>query len=128
MRGVNHGYRRLAIGVALLAAFAGMAPRHAAADITAEDAQESIRRGVEWLKAQQKPQGNWSTHGVYVGGATSLCTLALLNAGVPVEDPHIQKALDYLRGIGNPKKVYSTALQTMVFSTAEPKKDRLLIS
>ena len=61
----------------------------------------------------------------YPGGMTSLCTLALLNAGLEPADPQIQKALEYLRKI-KPEMNYVIALQTMVFCRAEPEKDRLL--
>ena len=61
-----------------------------------------------------------------VGGVTSLCTLALLNAGVSKDDPQIQAVLGILRQVP-PNANYPTALQTMVFALAEPEKDALLI-
>ena len=99
----------------------------ATAGITAEQARESIRSGIVWLKEAQKAKGNWAQHGRYKGGATALCTLALINSGVPVDDPHVKKALDYLRDIGRPDQVYPVALQTMVFAIAEPERDRLAL-
>ena len=60
------------------------------------------------------------------GGVTSLCTLALLNAGVPTDDPQIQAALNILRPIP-PMATYPTALQTMVFAIAEPEKEIQLL-
>ena len=99
----------------------------ARAGVTAEQAREAIRTGVIWLKERQKDKGNWPQHGRYKGGATALCTLALINSGVPVDDVHVQKALAYLREIGQPEQVYPVALQTMVFAIAEPERDRLAL-
>ncbi len=98
------------------------------AEVTAEAVRESLRRGIaSLLEDQNVLRGDWPDYGGFTSGATSLCTLALLNAGVPADDPQIAAALNYLRKFGNPEKTYTTALQTMVFCTAEPERDRLLI-
>ena len=94
--------------------------------VTAEMVREAIDQGVQYLKEQQSKRGTWNDMAQYDGGVTALCTLALLNSGVPVDDPHIQKALRFLRTL-KPKKTYSVALRTMVFSVAEPKTDLPLI-
>ena len=47
----------------------------------------AIDRGVAYLKREQQPRGNWAEFPGYDGGVTALCTLALLNSGVPVDDP-----------------------------------------
>ena len=60
----------------------------------------------------------------YDGGVTALCTLALLNSGVPADDPNVSTALNYLRGL-ELDKTYVVSLQTMVLCAAEPKKDML---
>lgn len=112
------------LGVGLLLAFAPTVR----GEVTAEQVREAIRRAVAYLKNEQsKVNGSWRERPGYPGGVTALCTLALLDAGVPPDDPTIQKALEYLRGQGRPSMVYSTALQTMVFCAAEPEKDLLLI-
>lgn len=100
------------------------------AQITAEEARQSIARGVEFLKrSQDRQRGCWDEQrfSIYPGGVTALCTLALLNSGVPVDDPTIVRALRYLREPKSPKKTYSVALQTMALCAAEPEKDRLQI-
>lgn len=100
----------------------------ARAEVTAEAAREAVRRAVNYLlDKQDAAQGSWADYSFYKGGATALCTLALLNAGLPADDPRMAAALNYLRKIGNPEKTYCTALQTMVFALAEPERDRLLI-
>ena len=76
--------------------------------------------------ASRRPRGNWAEWPGYEGGVTALCTLALLNSGVPADDPVVRKAVNYLRGL-ELDKTYSVALQTMALCAAEPKKDMLLI-
>jgi hypothetical protein len=109
------------LGVALI-----VAP--VAGEITDRDVRQAIERGVEYLKTQQdKNRGGWLEHPAQPGGLTALCTLALLNSGLAVDDPAVAKALDYLRGFDKPDMTYSVALRTMVLCAAEPKKDLLVI-
>jgi len=99
----------------------------AAAEITDEQVRNAVRLGVAYIQKHQKADGSWPDYVSYPGGVTSLCVLALLSSGVEVEQPNIQLALSYLRGLGQPGKVYTAALQTMVFCVAEPDKDAPLI-
>jgi hypothetical protein len=111
----------------LAAALILLVGRPVVAELSDEQVRNAIRRGSDFLKSQQKPDGSWTSHQIYIGGVTSLITLSLLNSGEDVESPVIQKALDYLRSLEQPKMVYSAALQTMAFCAAEPNKDRPLI-
>ncbi|HZZ29956.1 MAG TPA: DUF4159 domain-containing protein [Pirellulales bacterium] len=95
-------------------------------EITAGQVRTAIERGITYLKGTQNQNGAWNDYIGNTGGVTALCTLALLNAGVPVNDPQIERALDYLRSLP-PDKTYVVSLQTMVLCLAEPKKDLLLI-
>ena len=97
------------------------------AEITAEQVRQSIDRGVAYLKREQRKDGSWPEHPTLAGGVTGLATLALLNCGVPADDPQIRAALAYLRKI-RPKWNYVVCLQTMVFCAAEPTADALLIN
>ena len=96
-----------------------------AEDISPERVREAIDQGVEFLKSQQKNDGHWPDWVGYHGGVTSLCTLALLNAGVGPEDDSLQRALAYLRKLRPDEinRTYCVALQTMVLCQAEPKRD-----
>src|ERR1700752_2859956 len=94
--------------------------------IDATQVLEAIDRGVAYLKREQRG-GRWNDMASYEGGVTALCTLALLNSGVPADDPSVSRALDYLRGI-IPEKTYVVALQTMVLCAAQPQKDMLRIN
>jgi len=95
-------------------------------EITAAQVQTAIEKGVAYLKSTQNQNGSWEDYTSFSGGVTCLCTLALLNAGVSVDDEQMRRALDYIRGLP-PDKTYVVSLQTMVLCLAEPKKDLLLI-
>ena len=124
--------RRLAAVLAILsvaAVFQIVGPP-ARADITADQVRQSIERAIGYLKREQRDDGNgggaWPDWQTNAGGMTSLCTLALLNAGVPTSDETIQRALRHLRGLP-PEWTYAAALQTMVFCAAEPEADAVNI-
>jgi hypothetical protein len=95
--------------------------------IDAAQVLAAIDHGIAFLKREQLPRGNWTEFPNYDGGVTSLCTLALLNSGVSVDDPTVKQALNYLRGL-ELDKTYSVALQTMVLCAATPKQDMLRIT
>jgi len=88
-------------------------------ELNAQAVRESIDGGVGYLRLQQLAGGKWPEDGSgkYPGGVTSLCTLALLNCGVPPSDPDVRRALAYLHTL-RPEKTYVVALQTMVFCAA----------
>jgi hypothetical protein len=98
----------------------------ARADIDADTVKQSIERGIQYLRREQRADGSWPDHPGLPGGITSLCTLSLLNAGVPLEDPQIQAALNYVRKL-KLAMTYTVSLQTMVLCAAEPQKDLLRI-
>jgi hypothetical protein len=118
------------VGLALalsLTALVPARPRAAepAEDQLVEDVRQAIKRGVDFLRAQQRG-GNWETNEVklnYPGGFTCLALLALLNSGVPATDPAVQDGLKYLRTIQS-DKTYVVGLQTMVFALARQGVDR----
>ena len=101
-------------------------PQRAQAEITAEEVNEAIQRGVDYLKREQRQDGSWEDPVGYPGGITSLCTLALLNCGEPARGEAVQNAVNYLRK-AKLQMTYSTALQTMVFCAAEPATNMALI-
>jgi hypothetical protein len=86
----------------------------------AEQVKRAIDRGVKYLRQNQRPDGSWeidvSAAGMR-GGWTSLALLALLNAGVPADDPAVARGLDWLRRL-NSGMTYVRALQTMVYAEA----------
>lgn len=95
----------------------------AAEELTPAAVENAIRRGIDFLKSRQLPSGGWSEYQNHPCGATGLVTLALLNSGVEVGDPSIQKALQYLRS-KQTTQTYSIALQTMALCEAGQLRDR----
>lgn len=112
--------------VTIVAPGRALAQRPPEGPVDAAQVLAAIERGVAYLKREQLPRGRWGEMAGYEGGVTALCTLALLNSGVGVDDSVIRQALTYLRGL-ELDKTYTVSLQTMVLCAAEPKKDMLLI-
>ena len=96
--------------------------------MTAEQVNAAINSGVAFLEKQQRPDGRWTDHESEPGGATALCTLALLNCGRKPTDPSVKKALDYLERLPDPERTYSSSLMIMAFAQADPKKYALTIN
>ena len=109
--------------------FSGLSPRCVIAqergETLATALEESINRAIQYVKRQQRDDGSWPEPINMPCGMTGLCTLALLSAGVPSDDPAVAKALRYLRRFSTSDidKTYSIALQTMVFCRADPARD-----
>jgi hypothetical protein len=91
------------------------------AELDPREVSAAIDRAIGYLKRVQRPDGTWPDFAANEGGVTSLCTLALLNAGVKPEDEAIQRALDSLINLP-PKWTYAASLQTMVFCAAAPQR------
>src|SRR5262245_45943704 len=93
-----------------------------------EKVKRAIDKGVRFLREQEKGKGNWEERVgvaglVQKGGVTALAVVALLEAGVPPDDPILDRRLKYLRSLP-PEKSYTVGLQTMAFSLAGHKQDR----
>ncbi|WP_439620960.1 DUF4159 domain-containing protein [Gemmata sp.] len=122
----------LGLVAGLPATAAAAAPPKAEEELV-DKVRKSIDSGVRYLKSQQNPQGNWE--GLVIGfladmegGSTALVTLALLNCGVPPDDPAVKRAIDYLRKLTEtPKKTYVVALCNLVFAEVRDPKDRPLV-
>ncbi len=57
----------------------------------------AVRRGVAYLRRRQKPDGSWPSFNIITVGPTALAGLALLEGGVPADDPALRKAAAWLR-------------------------------
>jgi hypothetical protein len=91
----------------------------------ADQVRIAIDRGKRFLRDRER-QGRWEEdlNGfIWTGGWSGLALLALLNAGVPPDDPVIQRGLVKLRQV-EPRHTYVVALQTMVFVQAGFPVDR----
>jgi hypothetical protein len=92
--------------------------------------KNAIDRGIRFLRDIEDGKGNfehtWRIARARAGGVTALAVVALLKAGVPANDPLIQRCLKYLR-TKPPEQTYTVGLQTMAFCLAGEKEDRQLV-
>jgi hypothetical protein len=115
------------VGVSLLSLALLAAPARAQ-DPDEEDLAPKVRkaidRGVKYLRGLHH-NGDWEHQGLTdkPGAVTTLTVLALLNAGVPPEDPLIQNGLKSIRQV-KPTWTYVVALQTMVYALARQPVDK----
>lgn len=116
----------------LVTAICGIASPTAAQpvpEITPAQVESSIKRGIEALKSKQDAQGDFDfALPGFDGGATALCTLALLVSGVKPDDPALAKALERIRERARqPKDTYVVAVQCLALCAAKQKEDGGLI-
>jgi len=86
--------------------------------------EESIDRGVEYLKATQNNDGSWGEGG-HVVGISALSAIAMIESGVRLSDASIIRAANYLRGkAGTLSDTYQISL-TIIFldRLKDPKRD-----
>lgn len=110
----SNGIRRISIAFLIVSAWFAADLQRVSAEINASQVQQSIDRGIEYLRKTQAARGGWNEYGKQSCGLSALCTLAWVNAGVSREDPDLRRAMDYLRTF-EPDKTYSVSLQTLVF-------------
>ena len=86
---------------------------------------ESVRRGVAYLKKSQAADGSWGGNGGHPVGATAPPALALLECGVPPNDPAIRRAAGYLRKwVPSLNRTYETSLCILFFDRLRTAEDR----
>ncbi len=118
--------KRQLVIIGLVAGLFGVVVGPARAEVTPEQVRAAIDSGAAYLLSQQRNDGSWADMVGQSGGISSLCTLALLNAGIEPSNEKMQKALKHLRGI-RPERTYVVSLQTMAFARADPERDRARI-
>jgi hypothetical protein len=123
VRAMNRSFVALLVFAILLAS----AVTVIGADLSPDDVRKVMATGVRYLKDHESPSGRWTEYGGQEGGITALCTLALLNAGESPQEPHVAKALKYLKTL-EPRSTYVVSLQTMVLCRATPADDQLIIA
>jgi len=97
----------------------------AAADsVTSEQVQQAIAKSTAYLRSKLLgPDGEWAVTAVLraqgvdytVEGTVALCTLALLHAGVPVNDPAVRIGLRAIEWIPN-EHTYVTGIKCQVLA------------
>lgn len=96
-------------------------PAHgrAAEPVTGAQVRASILRGVDALKAAQKPDGTWPEY-AQRGGVTALLTYALLEAGASPRDEGLARAIEHVRTFQH-RSTYVVALKVLALGSADAK-------
>ena len=82
----------------------------------------AVAKGVLYLKRQQTARGAWGE--MHAVGLASLATLALLESGVPANDSHVQKSLQFVReGVPALDKTYELALAILLLDRLKQPQD-----
>ncbi|MBN1554536.1 MAG: DUF4159 domain-containing protein [Phycisphaerae bacterium] len=88
--------------------------------VTSRQVQAAVGKGIAYLRSRQGPNGAWPQSGP-LGGTTALCALALLQSGVPADDPAVKRSLEYLQTIPL-ERTYVAALMCQAYAAADPQK------
>ncbi len=126
---MRHWIRSLLANVLAISVMVGaMTPVARANDLDPEAVKKAIEGGINFIKRGQR-DGVWPDHPGHPYGTTGLCTLSLLNCGVPADDPVVAASLRKLRQLtpDDLGSVYSVSLHAMVLCQAEPQKHLLQI-
>lgn len=94
---------------------------------TPEEIEAARKKGVQYLLDSQKPDGHWeyANHEI---GITSLCAIALIENGVPVDDPKIELAQRYvLDNYLEEKGTYDIALAILLLSRVGDRDNKAAI-
>lgn len=113
----------------LLVPLARLGAQDESPPLSAERVRDSIERGINFLKREQAPQGNWPPgNAAHRGGATALITLSLLTAGASPDDLTVQQGIEFLDDLNvDASTVYTVSLMTMVYALASPRTRRARI-
>ncbi len=91
---------------------------------TSTEIDSARHKGMDFLKSEQYDDGSWeyASHDV---GITSLCALALIENGVPVSDPVIDKAHRFVqKEMETEKSTYDIALSILFLSRVGDRDNR----
>ncbi len=92
-----------------------------------EQIAEARARGVKYLKERQRGDGSWQFSGHDIG-ITALCTIALIENGVPLNDSSVQKGYEYVKKNSiKLKNTYDLSLVIVLYSRFGDRRDRPLI-
>jgi hypothetical protein len=89
---------------------------------------EAIDKGITFLKKMQSKNGSWTPYRQHPIGSTALPALALLEAGVPADDPAVQKAARWLRPrLTKLDETYDLSLALLFFDRLGDPQDKAVI-
>ena len=90
--------------------------------------KQAMTRGCDYLRRNQNGNGSWATpssqFSQYSVGMTSLAVMAQINCDIPVNSPHVQRGLNFLREQARTAEtldhsVYQVSLLIMALAAAE---------
>lgn len=88
---------------------------------------EARLKGIDYIKSKQDIDGSWPYEG-HNTGITALCTLSLLENGVAIYDPAVDKGYRFVRKqAATNKDTYDLALGILLLSRVGDRQDRALI-
>ncbi len=91
---------------------------------TTPEVEQARLKGMDFLKSEQFDDGSWEFEGHDVG-ITSLCAMALIENGMPVSDPAIDKAHRFVqKGMEKEKGTYDIALAILFLSRVGDRDNR----
>ncbi len=104
-------------GAVLVAALIAPVRVARAQGVTSEQVRGAVQRGLARLRQEQGRSGHWSGGG-HTGGVTALAVLALLNAGVPANDPTITRGIKALVAVKD-SRTYVVSLKCQVLAASK---------
>jgi hypothetical protein len=90
--------------------------------VTSDQIRKTIQDGIASIRQAQNGDGSWPQFGGYAGATTSLAILAMVNAGVPADDPAIVAGVKSLANTEN-KQTYAVGLKCQALAAAGVKGD-----
>lgn len=121
---------RIAVCVLCAGSILARCPAAPAAEVTAKQVLDSIDRAKRLLLKAQQADGSWrgGQNDHYTIGVSSLALLALLNTGMTVGDPEIERGLNWLRR-QQPSMTYEISLMIQALAAAKDgKRDLVLVA
>lgn len=111
----------------ILAMMVVMTTTHLSLAATEEQIEEARLKAIEFIKSQQTKDGNWD-YPNYTTGITALCTLALIENGIPISDPVVDKGYRYVKKqVSEVKNTYEVALSLLLLARVGDRQDRQAI-
>lgn len=107
--------------------FLGSSPALAYDGPSDDEVAKSIARGIEFLRDQQAPSGSWqfSFSQDHELGMTALAGLALMENGVPVTDPAVERAARVVRRLSaESNQTYDISLAILFLARAQLDSER----
>lgn len=94
---------------------------------TDEEIEAARLKGIEFIKSQQSQDGSWD-YPSYTTGITALCTLSLLENGVPLSDPVVDKGYRYVKKqVEDVGRTYDISLSVLLLARVGDRVDKPLI-